>query len=744
MKKIRYFALSWWEYIKKKWDKVILISLALLLYATVVERSNLLRDIDPLVNCLLSGTILGVILPRTKFSRTFSYYYSFLLSIPLVFQFTQQIVPSSIFSLSFWQFVDILNIRLFAALQDLAQIGAEFIVSRQAFTSTNLSIILGWASWQISFWLCWKSINESRSFIAILPIGLGTAVIMQISGQQIGVLLVFVVTGLILLSSTYAERIKAAWERDAIPYPWDFGLDWVASAIMFSLLIGFFSFVFYLGGSKEGWREVDKFIDRFRQPASQPISVEEDVSDDLSAQQTEIDASTSDLLIRFEPPPILTTSIMKVKLSDPPPIPPEVSGDVSRNYYLRSDIYSFYTGENWLPVALFPSTFPEVDPQEEPQGRYYLQQEYQILAKDWSYLFSINQPIWASEGVQVFSAKEDENSVLNSNSNEYVVESWVTQVTADELVKAGNNYPPSILSEYTQLPDTLPQRVSDLAQSLSANLNSSYEIAISVQNYLRTNYPYSLEVAPPPANRDVVDYFLFDEKQGFCSYYASSMTILLRTLGIPSRVVTGYVTSNYNYQEQQYVVTASSAHAWVEVYFPGYGWVEFEPTASQPAPDYGVISSPVGSSNIFNNEPGKITNKLNEKILVIIGFLLFSGMIIYWLYAKGEMGIKIKLVPADQQYTRLRIFLNRLGFIAPASITPLEYSQLFLPQLETWPWLQDLLDSSTKLYIGEIYSLIKPSPQQLLENGKLWNNSTFERGKLLFSCLITNLLNRSR
>ena len=95
--------------------------------------------------------------------------------------------------------------------------------------------------------------------------------------------------------------------------------------------------------------------------------------------------------------------------------------------------------------------------------------------------------------------------------------------------------------------------------------------------------PYSLDVSAPPPDRDVVDYFLFDLNRGYCDYYATAMVVLTRLAGVPSRMATGYATGTYDEDRRQYIVTEADAHSWVEVYFPGLGWVEFEPTAGLTA-----------------------------------------------------------------------------------------------------------------------------------------------------------------
>ena len=109
-----------------------------------------------------------------------------------------------------------------------------------------------------------------------------------------------------------------------------------------------------------------------------------------------------------------------------------------------------------------------------------------------------------------------------------------------------------------------------------------YDRARAIEQYLRT-FPYTLQLPPPPLDRDVVDYFLFDLQKGYCDYYASAMVVLARAAGLPARLVVGYAPGTFDAQRALYVVTAADAHSWAEVYFPGIGWIEFEPTAGRAA-----------------------------------------------------------------------------------------------------------------------------------------------------------------
>ena len=113
-----------------------------------------------------------------------------------------------------------------------------------------------------------------------------------------------------------------------------------------------------------------------------------------------------------------------------------------------------------------------------------------------------------------------------------------------------------------------------MAKQITASVDNNYDKAAAIERYLRTNFGYTLQL-PRTVPHDPVANFLFDRKQGHCEYFASSMAIMLRTLGIPSRVVNGFRTGEFNDLTSQYLVRASNAHSWVEAYFPGYGWISF-------------------------------------------------------------------------------------------------------------------------------------------------------------------------
>jgi hypothetical protein len=163
----------------------------------------------------------------------------------------------------------------------------------------------------------------------------------------------------------------------------------------------------------------------------------------------------------------------------------------------------------------------------------------------------------------------------------YEVEVYLPAVTAGQMRDSGTGYPEEIRDLYLYLPSSVPDRVLDLALDIADAQSNPYDKAKAIETYLRA-YPYDLNVPAPPPNRDVADYFLFDLKKGYCDYYATTMVVLARANGIPARFVSGYAPGVYDAPNAQYIVREMDAHSWAEIYFPEIGWIEFEPTASQP------------------------------------------------------------------------------------------------------------------------------------------------------------------
>lgn len=150
---------------------------------------------------------------------------------------------------------------------------------------------------------------------------------------------------------------------------------------------------------------------------------------------------------------------------------------------------------------------------------------------------------------------------------------------AGRLRTAGADYSGDITSTYLQLPAGLDRRIPELAREITKNAQTPFDKALRIETYLRTRFGYTLNLTGNPGE-DPLAHFLFETRAGHCEYFASAMAIMLRTLSIPSREVNGFLPGEYNDLGGDYIVRASDAHSWVEVYFPGNGWQVFDPTPS--------------------------------------------------------------------------------------------------------------------------------------------------------------------
>jgi transglutaminase-like putative cysteine protease len=175
---------------------------------------------------------------------------------------------------------------------------------------------------------------------------------------------------------------------------------------------------------------------------------------------------------------------------------------------------------------------------------------------------------------------------LRSRAGNYTIISSIPAVSEAQLAAApswGEELPlPEDYAIHLQLPDTVTTRTRQLATQVTGEQETLYGKAQAIETYLR-QYEYDLNISEPPATvDDVADYFLFDLRKGYCDYYTTAFIVMARLAGLPARFATGYTAGAWDPSGQAWVITEAAAHSWPEVYFPDYGWIPFEPTASRP------------------------------------------------------------------------------------------------------------------------------------------------------------------
>ena len=334
--------------------------------------------------------------------------------------------------------------------------------------------------------------------------------------------------------------------------------------------------------------------------------------------------------------------------------------------------------------------------------------------------------------------------------NGYQVVSGISTASPDKLRAAGTNYPDWIKDRYLQLPDTVTARVKELAAETVANVSNPYDKADAIEKLLRT-YKYNQSISAPPAGQDGVDYFLFNVKEGYCDYYASAMVVMLRSVGVPARFAVGYTPGQPKQQNEQndegqmYRVLERNAHAWPEVYFPSYGWVQFEPTASEPLL---ARPAPDATDNLDNGltaNQGPLAPNLQDQLpneplaqkplnyqgpsdlelwlrghwgwlaaLLVVGGAAIAG----WRYLRRQ---QIDLFRDSEVLGRLFALLGmwaqRLQVPWRPSQTPLERAAAFNARL---PEAAPAVDTIATLFIAQQYGRQEPAPESISVLARTW------------------------
>lgn len=263
--------------------------------------------------------------------------------------------------------------------------------------------------------------------------------------------------------------------------------------------------------------------------------------------------------------------------------------------YWRGEAYSLYDGRKWdqdhairTTAKLTENLRDKLPLWERSEGRTLVQtlqfeepsQVKPLLAGGIISRVSDVQTAGGQQpGLTVERMSETVSMQGEAALSRYTVESLYIQPDMQSLrISAGKD--PSYLKElYLQLPDSLPGRVRDLAKTVTSDTSNRYEMVKAIESYLERNYTYTLQTAIPPEGSDFVDQFLFESREGYCAHFATAMTVMLRSEGVPARYVTGFAPGEpVEGEEHMFRIAEKNAHAWVEVFFPGTGWVMFDPT----------------------------------------------------------------------------------------------------------------------------------------------------------------------
>jgi transglutaminase-like putative cysteine protease len=442
--------------------------------------------------------------------------------------------------------------------------------------------------WLVAAWAGWQIYRNKRFMAGMLPSTALLAIVLDYTGKGKPILWFHLALLLFLFGLTNYHKLQTRWNASHTDYAENTSVDTLL--VVGAITIGLVAASYFVTTIS-----IKDILEDFRERRAGPNeSRAESLGLENGKEKTRVtgfgDGMPRSYLLDAGPE-ISTQLAMTISTGDLPPMPPNAQLLVPR-YYWRAMTYSIYTGSGWANPAVSTDDIPADQALIESSDP-----NYRVVHAQITFPNAANERLyWPGTLVRAdvpfkaaWNHKTEVDSLLDvdllaalASVESYNVESVLLNVSVQELRKSPSVYPDWVRKKYLALPDSVPERVLALARDLTAAEPTAYDRALSIQNYLRT-YPYTLDISTPPSNHDVADYFLFDLKQGYCDYYATSMVVLSRAAGLPARLVVGYANGAYDLEHAEYIVTENYAHSWVEIYFANIGWVEFEPTASQPA-----------------------------------------------------------------------------------------------------------------------------------------------------------------
>lgn len=502
-------------------------------------------------------------------------------------------------------------------ISDISQIVKNEDVANPVLFLTLMAILIWWLSVHAGYNLT----RYQRPWASLLPTGAMMMVIysfgylVSLSSWYLASYIFFSL--LLVARMTFVAR-NARWQRARIHLPSMLNLDISRAALLIVLVLVIFA-----------WN-----IPAIAATAPAAVRAWNDVTGPLAGVRERLEKAfaplqTSVLVVHGYYDNSLSlgrgqsrSSEVVMEIEAPQPPSPAV------RYYWRARHYDFYHDGQWystLPVSNedLPIEFDPTRPQYA--GRWETTVNI-TTHKKISTLYTPTQPAWVSrpvnplwfeeaDGVFDFVALHAQNQLEEGDT--YTARAYLSNLTSTDLRTAGTNYPLDILNHYLQLPDTITPRTLELAEIITAGLETPYDKAVAITEYLRTNINYAATVPRRSGSQEPVDWLLFDIQEGFCNYYATAEVVLLRAAGVPARWAVGYGQGEPDLNRDSALTTYSvryeNSHSWPEVYFPGYGWIEFEPTANQDPlvrPVSGDLSNEVGTLPLtateddLNNQDG--------------------------------------------------------------------------------------------------------------------------------------------
>jgi transglutaminase-like putative cysteine protease len=560
----------------RRWDfpSIAFLILILLTASQRLYATHWAWELGSAIILTLLAVVLGLALGYSKFGRGAVFWLSFGYSIPIVLLVLCWFLYAGIPWL----------VRLADLSNRLAGAFGLFFMGKPVPDTILFVVFMALVFWTIGLMAGFAMTRFGNFVGAVVPAGVVLVIVQlydTVKGHSQTALAIYIFLSLLVLGRlTYVQR-RTFWKERRIMLLGESKTDLNLTLAVVTLLT--VMVVWWAPTSLQSFADARAAWDKFTRPLQ---DIQENLGHAVAGVQKSPPANTlhyfGAVLALGSRAATGAAAILNVQAP---------AANPNGRYYWQTQSYNLFLDDQWyaenVSSTLFTANLAPISlaQPEGPTGEF----DFTVVSPDLGELVTPARPVWVDYPAQLFFIHVPPGKIdpvqFRSNSpasagEKYIVRANLYQPTVLQLRNAGATYPDWVTAHYLQLPDNLSPEITALAQRITARINTPYDMATAITKYLRSNITYSNIVNAPPAGQDPLDWFLFDSKKGFCNYYATAEVVLLRSAGIPARLVVGFAQGEST-ASNTYVVRQRDAHAWPEAYFPGVGWVEFEPTVNQ-------------------------------------------------------------------------------------------------------------------------------------------------------------------
>jgi len=571
--------------LEEGWTTLLLLWAMLFVSSMAVMQADWINGLQLVPTGATLALLTGLFLAKSRFPSRTAHLFAFVYGLFTIFYLSGTLLPEDML----WRerIFDLVN-------RQIAWVGkaADGGTSRDGLIFVIHTTV---AFWVLGYTAAWYTFRNPRIWRVVIPTGvvLLSVVYYYAGPKPLSLYLAgYVVLALLFVARTHLADQEKLWRAASVRYESRIWFTFLRA----SLLASFIALAIAWGMPTLSASAA--VSDAFRDVRGPWQSFQDDwtrLFASLRSYGTAVSDPYQDTLVLGGPRSVGNTLIMDIYV--PRQIP---------YVYWQAVVYDTYRDGSWLAAEDSETNlhFPDDGRLNVPptQIRQVITQTVINYLPNSSTLYAAPEVVGSDKQMFVSATSNGEGHILVSSirsrhalrqGDRYKVVSRISEVDATSLRQAPTNYPNWINATYLQVPDTVTAETIALAEELTAGLDNPFDKTIAIRDYLRNNIEYNDQIQAAPEGMDPVHYTLFVLREGYCNYYASAMSVMLRSIGVPARIASGYAQGEFHNETLSYRVRASNAHTWVEVFFPNYGWIQFEPTAALPVND--LPESPGGN-----------------------------------------------------------------------------------------------------------------------------------------------------